>query len=48
MDEAARAEQAALLDIYRDALGMLSSTPQGDAASRREEQRVRESVRDVS
>ena len=34
MDEAARAEQAALLDIYRDALGMLSGTPLGDAASR--------------
>jgi uncharacterized protein (UPF0335 family) len=35
MDETAREEERAMLDIYRAALGMLDGTPLGDAARRR-------------
>lgn len=34
-DPAARAEQEAILDTYKQALGMLSDTPLGEAALRR-------------
>lgn len=36
MDAAQRAEQEAILDLYRSALGMLVGTPLGDAAVERE------------
>lgn len=35
MDASARAEQEAILDLYRNALGMLSDTPLGKAALER-------------
>lgn len=39
VDEEARAQEQAMLDLYRSALGMLTNTPLGDAATKADKRR---------
>lgn len=47
MDESERDEQAALLDLYLSALGMLGDTPLGQAAVEAEKQRLADAEREA-